>query len=161
MFQIRRNVFETNSSSTHSVSCTPGGKLAKSELEIDSDGFIHTELGEYGWEVEDYSRQADRLSYLVTMLAEMCGHHCWCMSQEELEREIRELNESIELKDISEEIAAYTGARGIIVDVSEGYIDHQSVEFSIMSDYLDDCGTDVLGFVFGDTVVHTDNDNHY
>lgn len=161
MFQIRKNVFETNSSSTHSISYNPNSKLEKSELEVDADGYIHTELGEFGWQIRDYTDQKSRLSYLVTMLAEMSGNRCWCLSASDLEQTIQEINDDIGFKDISEEIAAYTGAKGLILDISEGYIDHQSVEFSTMSDFLDDCCcSSVINFVFGDTVVHTDNDNH-
>lgn len=40
--KIRNSVFETNSSSMHSLSYTKYKELEKSTLEIDEDGYIHT-----------------------------------------------------------------------------------------------------------------------
>lgn len=161
MVQLRKGTFETNSSSTHSISFGRTNNLEPSVLKTDDEGYIHVKLGEYGWERNNYRDQESRLSYLVTMLSAIYGYDTW-WNEDTIHQTIDKLNESIEFRDLSEEIAEYTGTKGIIVDYSEGYIDHQSCDrFSSMSEYLDYWNTSVLQFVFGDTVVHTDNDNHY
>ena len=56
MIQIRSGVFETNSSSTHSI-CIP--KKTKSTV-----NFVDFEIGEFGWENES----VDPASYLYTAI---------------------------------------------------------------------------------------------
>lgn len=159
MFQIRRNVFETNSSSTHSVSFAPGKPLKPSTLKIDEDGFIHCYLDEYGWDTRTYRSQDELLSYLVTMISEITDHKVWCTRN--IKEEIEAIQQTAEFKRVSDAISAYTGAEGLILDESEGYIDHQSGtdRYSTLDKFLDKCGTSIIEFVFGDNVVHTDNDN--
>lgn len=67
MKQIRRGVFETNSSSTHSVTVDHSKGLSPNYLYVSDDGYVHAEFGEFGWEVWDYTDQETRLSYLLTM----------------------------------------------------------------------------------------------
>lgn len=69
---------------------------------------------------------------------------------------------SKDFKRLSKEIGRYTGCRGVIIDQSEGYIDHQSHEnYATFRDFLNDYKLDVVEFVFGRGVeVHTDNDNY-
>lgn len=161
MKQIRRSVFETNSSSTHSVTILHNG-LEKNDMRVHEDGYIHTEIGEFGWEIADYKAQEDRLSYLVTMLAEKNGMYRWWSNKKSAKENVKELMSVPEFKRISKEIGKHAGCKGIIIDPSNGYIDHQSHDtYSTLQDFLDDYGTDVVEFVFGrGTVVHTDNDNH-
>jgi len=161
MKQIRRSVFETNSSSTHSITITHRG-LANNNMPVDRDGFIHTELGEFGWEVEDYDDQASRLSYLVTMLAEKSQIEAWWHGDKTTKEIATEIMETREFERLSDEIGRHARCKGVIIDPSEGYIDHQSHEdYRSFQDFLDECGTDVVEFVFGrGNVVHTDNDNH-
>ena len=82
MKQVRRSVFETNSSSTHSITITHG-KISNNDIHVDRDGYIHTELGDFGWEVCDYRGQAERLSYLVTMLAVKSDVTLWLYEEDE------------------------------------------------------------------------------
>lgn len=161
MKQIRRSVFETNSSSTHSVTIRHKG-LAQNIMKVHSDGFIHTELGEFGWEVVNYRDQEDRLSYLVTMLAEKNGVNTWWKDDRSLKDLVKELMKTPDFKRVSEEVGDHANCRGVIIDPSQGYIDHQSHEdYSTLQDFLDDYKTDIVEFVFGrGNVVHTDNDNH-
>lgn len=63
MKQVRQGVFETNSSSTHSI-C-----IAKNcELEIPKQ--LHFSLGEFGWEIDTLGDVHSKASYLHT------GLHC-------------------------------------------------------------------------------------
>lgn len=161
MKQIRRSVFETNSSSTHSVTITHKG-LAQNNMRVYSDGYIHTEIGEFGWEIVNYREQDDRLCYLVTMLAEKNGMARWWHDDDPLNTKVERLMKTPDFKRLSKEIGKYAGCKGVIIDPSDGYIDHQSQDsYNTFQDFLDDYDTDIVEFVFGKgNIVRTDNDNH-
>lgn len=139
MKQIRKSVFETNSSSTHSL-CISGGELEDSYLRVNDDFETIVELGEFGWEIEEYSGQYAKASYLFTIL--------------QYNDELTEL--------AKEAITEYTKTQGVEVR-GEGYVDHQS------SDTLDELfvGSEkeikqnMINFVFNSGYTfNTDNDNH-
>lgn len=162
MKQIRRNVFETNSSSTHSMVIRHNG-LENNKMPIDEDGYIHTQMGEFGWEVVNYTEQSDRLSYLVTMFGVKNGMEGWWRDNDSsIEEKVDALMENPWFKEFSEEIARHAHCKGLIIDPSDGYIDHQSHDsYRSVDEFLDDWGTDAVEFVFGaGNIVHTDNDNH-
>lgn len=161
MRQIRHSVFETNSSSTHSITIKHKG-LGNNSMKVQDDGYIHTALGEFGWEIADYRSQEDRLSYLVTMLAEKHGFNTiWCDDETAAER-ISDLMKTKDFKQLSDEVGNYARCRGVIIDNSQGYIDHQSHEYyNTLNDFLREYRTDIVEFVFGrGNIVHTDNDNY-
>ena len=60
--QIRKGVFETNSSSTHAICIA-----TEDVLNIPSE--IHFGFGDYGWECKKYSSMQDRVNYLYTALS--------------------------------------------------------------------------------------------
>ena len=65
MIQIRRGVFETNSSSTHSVSISHKNSsyYDPSSLNVfidEYDNKVHVKFGEFGWEVESYNACRNR-----------------------------------------------------------------------------------------------------
>ena len=80
--QIRANVFETNSSSTHSVSINWNenhSNLALSCRDFNDyivyDNYFNEEriqvpFGEFGWEITSYDEVWDKLRYVATMLLE-------------------------------------------------------------------------------------------
>lgn len=166
MRSIRNGVFETNSSSTHSLSIRKSDKglYPKTSLVVEEDNRIHVLLGEYGWEYEKYNRPIEKLAYLCTMCLETDGR--WAES-------VEKFYECDGFKMINDAIAEYCNCDGIQIDseltyeyerVSSetAYIDHQSCEdyYSVKS-YLDDYGVGVVEFVFDSSVtVITDNDNH-
>lgn len=61
MKKIRKNVFETNSSSTHSI-C-----IAK-DVELTMPESLHFEFGEFGWECNTLYSVYEKASYLYTGL---------------------------------------------------------------------------------------------
>jgi hypothetical protein len=174
--QIRRSVFETNSSSTHSVSVSRKNnqRYSSNVLNVfidEYDNKIHVRFGEFGWEIANYNFPYDKLQYIVTMLVETEGNNI---------ASIDELFESDGFKLINDAIADYCHCDGIWIDEDmkldsyewngkvhsyishEGYIDHQSCEdYNSVQDFLDDYGLDIIQFIFDDgVIVHTDNDNH-
>ena len=67
--KIREGIFETNSSSVHSLVFL-NQKLSKpnlKELRIDKDGIIKIPLSYFGKEKEIYSTQKEKLSYIMTI----------------------------------------------------------------------------------------------
>jgi hypothetical protein len=173
--QIRRSVFETNSSSTHSVSISKkkSNYYNNSCLKkyIGFDNKVHVEFGEFGWEIEHYNSPYSKLQYITTMLIETEGRDI---------STVEELFETDGFKLINEAISNYCNCDGIWIDSRiemksyewdgevevyishDGYIDHQSHEdYNSVQDFLDDYGVDVTKFVFDEGVcVITDNDNH-
>ena len=176
MRQIRNSVFETNSSSTHSVSVSykNSNYYSRNCLEdhIDySDNRVHVNFGEFGWEMASYYSPYKKLQYIVTMLVETEGRNILSVD---------DLFETEGFKLINDAVAYYCNCNGIYIDDEmkmkyyewdgkkhfyldhEGYIDHQSHEdYKCVQDFLDDYGVDVEKFIFDDGVcVITDNDNH-
>jgi hypothetical protein len=114
--QIRKSVFETNSSSSHSLTLGKGD-LAAQPLppHILREGVICLSAGEYGWEWHRYYSVQGKLRYLLTQV-----------TNGQVPDDIEELcqdNERVAmLRDVVKE---HTGC-SIIVTHSSGHIDHQS-----------------------------------
>lgn len=134
---IRRNVFETNSSSTHSISIERGA-FTPASLPLDN-GICKIYQGEFGWEQETYNDPATKASYLLTAardnpsqrkmltqcICDVCG-----LSPEEVE----------------------------LMDEPTGYIDHQS--YGSTDEAFKDLES-MKAFIFNSkSVLVTDNDNH-
>lgn len=161
--QIRRSVFETNSSSMHSLSIK-GRKGITEYLHVDADSNkVITKFGGFGWGYEKYNDPETKLSYLVTMLM---ATHPYCFSLEEL-------YETEDFKKINDVVASRCKCDGITIDEEikevcyegmswadhDGYIDHQSVERidDLMKEY--DCTIEEFIFDKGIELI-IDNDNH-
>lgn len=65
--QIRNNVFETNSSSTHAI-CISKKNPSTAELQRTTVLF---ECGRFGWEVETYKDISSRASYLYQAILDL------------------------------------------------------------------------------------------
>jgi len=112
---IRYNVFETNSSSVHTLAIAKEG-LEPSHLPTDKEGYILARYGSFGKERRYYDTQEEKLSYLVTCCYYLS--HGW---------DKESLYENWTFREIQEAICEYTGAKGIrIVGDDEPEIDHQS-----------------------------------
>lgn len=161
MRQIRRNVFESNSSSSHSLTVNKRGCTGKLIVNEETNKVI-TYFDEFGWGYEVYTNPAGKLSYLVTMLVET---NCDCTSMEEL-------CETEDFKLINDAVAEHCHCDGILIDEEitacdwnkeynehAGYVDHQSV--MPITELLDMYGCTVTEFIFDPGVkLIIDNDNH-
>lgn len=134
---IRHNVWETNSSSVHSlVICKDG--LERSKLPVDEDGYIITDFGNFGkydMGITTYD-QAMKLSYLAT--------ECYYLNHWD-----ENIEESYIWKSICEAICDYTGANGIkIMHKVKPELNHQVLpeyEPKFCNQYDDGS---VLNFIF-------------
>ena len=142
MKKVRRGIFETNSSSSHSISIASGDNWAGKITDN-----ITIETGEYGWEYERYSDFYSKASYALT----------WC-KQYGSEQQVSMLRKVIK---------EYTGSKKVTFkksggdgewDYDWGYIDYRSNE--VGEEAFKDEKT-LKQFLFNRaSVVITDNDNH-
>ena len=157
--QIRRSVFETNSSSMHSFTY---GNTYNNLVINDEDNCVHTDLGEFGWEIETYYDSASKLAYILLAAASVTSHSFWYFGDASFDEMLESFKETEEYKRIEDAVKSYMNCNGIVIDEkSEGYIDHQSLEYDTFDNWLDDTGArSIEDFIFGNVILHTDNDNH-
>lgn len=168
--QIRKYIFETNSSSMHSLTIK-NGYMEDSDLYIGTDNKVNVDFGEFGWEICDYSDQYTKLQYILTMCA--CTEGCKCITPDDFFG-------TEGFKSISDAIASHCGCDGIRIREDslrtkhwnyynkdyldfDGYIDHQSCDkYLSVADFLKQNNiSSVENFIFNNgIIVHTDNDNH-
>ncbi len=150
MKQIRHNAFETNSSSSHSITIVPG-VFTPAPLPVDENGVCEIFAGEFGWEIETYTDAAVKASYALTwLMSQELSHHESLDRQQMLMDVIQEHTGATEVK--------FTQALGWDNQPNWGYIDHQSWN----------CGAEIwsskenlASFIFNpNSVLMTDNDNH-
>lgn len=155
----RVGVFETNSSSCHSIVYTgkEGGNVNPNNTYGE---------GEYGWGYDSYNSPSDKLDYMIVML----GQHKSGMNEIYLQNILNVLKEKegndFILKIYNGDWLNFKGIsiEGIEIIESEdrcgGYIDHQS-EFTL--DFIfksKDIEKAIEEFIYGKAVIEIDNDNH-
>lgn len=145
---IRNEVFESNSSSVHTLTFSKSGR-EPSKFVLDKDGYLHVDYGTFDAEYNVYTEQYDKLSYLITLCSYCADVYC------------REVTETYQFREIEDAIKEYTGCVGIIIDgLEEPAIDHQSIPYdgdiNIINIYDKDA---VIDFVFNKYVgLKTDRD---
>lgn len=164
MKQIRRNVFETNSSSSHAISFNNSKHtLDYTQLVPDINGVIHCHFDEFGWGYYgfgDTNSAEVKLNYLITQIC--ATNDCprpWCCKEYEIQEAADAVMETDDFKMLEEDIVHTLKEHGInskkiVVDSKqEGYVDHQSVcairnilpdECRTYSDFVFDKGYDLL-----------------
>lgn len=105
MINIRRQVFETNSSSTHSISIA-GGTAGLLDTIVPKDGVIHLTGGEFGWEWEKYNDALTKANYAAQFA----------------------FNDPQMTDMLIEVIKEHTGAKDVFITAGIGHIDHQSAK---------------------------------
>lgn len=164
MRQVRRNVFETNSSSSHAISFSRSGhNLDYTQLVPDNNGIIHCCFDEFGWGYygfEDTNSAKVKLNYLITQICET--NDCprpWCCRGYELQEAVDAVMETDDFKELEDDIVSTLKQNGVnaeklVVEATqEGYVDHQSVtgiknilpaDCSTYSDFIFDKGYNLL-----------------
>lgn len=134
--KIRKNVFDSNSSSVHTLSISKDG-LETNKLKFDKNGYIHVDYGQFDKTHDIYDTQYEKLSYLVT-LCYYCTYGT-CATED-----------TSQFNSIEEFIMDYTGCEGIIIDrITEPYIDHQSCPYDGEITFINVYNRDsVINFVF-------------
>ena len=155
--QIRNKVFETNSSSVHSLIISDTGmedpnlKL----IEKDSGKYVCVELNCFDNSEKTYTSQEDKLSYILTLMYILNGEYDNEYAFYDLENKI---------------IDYYKKRKGvningiIITNADKAAIDHQTVNkyyYGTFSDYefMQNMGVDFMNFIFNKYIsLHTDSD---
>jgi len=150
MKTIRNMVFETNSSSTHSI--TLNGLTDYYDIPSHT---LKVEFGEYGWEHERYNTVREKLSYVFTMIQYKINDDSYLgIIESKYAKWIREL-----VKDFcSQEVEINKNERCYEC----GYIDHQSTDIldDFWSDDENEFKKNMKEFIFNDRYgFMTDNDN--
>jgi hypothetical protein len=158
MKKIRQELFETNSSSTHSVSIAYGSDAELTDLpRLNKDGTINIESGEFGWEIETYNNVWNKLSYAATYALNF--NYQW---EKEESNKFDYNNKYLLL--LTNVIKEYTGATEVIYDENtnefpkHGYIDHQSIDEAAS---IFESKDSLKNFLFNpSSYFKTDNDNY-
>lgn len=136
MQQVRINIFETNSSSVHSLVIDKSGR-EPSKFKLNQHGKIEVSFGSFGSEYEIYNTQYSKLSYLMTCLYYIAGY------------DINAIYDNYQFHYIESTICDYTGATGItILEDIDPYLDHQSIpayDISIINSWDKD---EIIDFIF-------------
>lgn len=158
--KIRKGVFETNSSSMHSLTVIAGDRMGEynfNTIDVDGEELIPVYPDEYGWNGDDLKTPLQKLSYIITMV----------QYKDSLIRE-DDIEDSRYFLWLSEMIKDYVGY-GIAYQPSHdeyykyGYIDHESVD--ILDEYwVDDkeeFQSNMRDIIFNEKYfIIIDNDNH-
>lgn len=138
MKQIRKGVFETNSSSTHSICIAK-----KAELSIPKS--LHFDFGEFGWECDTLYSVSEKASYLYTGL----------MGNERKE----DVDKIVELlKDKGIDVTVEELINGKYGDNS-GYVDHSDELGEFLNAVCED-ESKLMNYLFSDlSFIITGNDN--
>lgn len=141
MHTIRQSIFETNSSSCHTITIV-ASDIFNTKLGKDDEGVVHIYPGEFGWEICKYDIPDEKASYAYTYA--------------------KNYGKKEDLKLLRKVIEDVTGAKVVFEKTSgyfpTGYIDHQSSDYGaeIFVSY-----DTVKNFIFNPkSYVQTDNDNH-
>lgn len=164
LYKIRYKIFETNSSSVHSLVFL-NQKLSKpnlKELRIDKDGVIKIPLGYFGKDYQIYSSQKEKLSYIMTIF------YCW-FGEDIIKFENKDDWQSSYWEDIKEAIISYINAScpekhctdivPILPKRTKNYYDWEvGFDHQTYPSYLEDCVVNlyvpqqVVDFIFNKNV---------
>lgn len=140
--QIRKGVFETNSSSTHAICITKNG-IDKNQL----PDHISFKYGEFGWEFAVYDDTSTKASYLYQAVLD-------CFSGDKREEKLNIIKTLLADYDISCNFEIKKSE----YDWQNGYIDHGYDTIDFVNAVLSD-GEKLIKYLFGDSFVVTGNDN--
>lgn len=139
--QIRRSVFETNSSSTHSI-C-----ISKKPVNIDTERVIGFEIGDYGCKNDC----VDIKDYLYTAIMSF-------NDRDELLKKMTDILDKNNIKYYLGEAEIHKSEYNDYTYLDNGYIDHYDGTREFVDTVLNDEAM-LVRLLFGDSCVYTGNDN--
>lgn len=149
--QIRKSVFETNSSSTHAICITKKKDNYKLPKHIDF------EFGEFGWGYDEYSDTHNKASYLITSI--------FSFSKSETDENLARLKNILDSHNITYsipepkvELDRWRGKEYFYYDIGYNYIDHVGETKDFVDAILSD-SEKLFRYLFGDSFIITGNDN--
>ena len=153
--QIRQGVFETNSSSTHSI-------CIATDTEYDIPTNIDFGFGDFGWEVDKLNSRRERANYLYTCLA-------YVEDTEEIKKYLKFIADTLHKHGVEEvyfgdfTLAVYDNYDGEITSYikpsNDGYVDHGEQARGFVDKVCSDEKL-LLDYLFSDkSFILTGNDN--
>lgn len=154
--KIRKNVFETNSSSSHSLTLSQSDVLpmpfTKEQLR---EGVVMVGLGDYNWEWARYYTTEEKLQYLLTQLIVGTDDTIAQGDAVKVTQELCEEDERAAM--LVAVVKEHTGCDLLFKPGSRGGIDHQSIGVGLN---LFESAEKLKQFLFSPTsCVQTGNDN--
>lgn len=149
--QIRKSVFETNSSSTHAICIT------KKKDDYKIVNHIDFEFGEFGWMCKEYSNTYSKASYLITAI--------FSFNKNEADEKLARLKNILDSHNITysipkPKVKSYTWGRTkhFYYELGYNYIDHSGETKNFVDAVLSD-SEKLFRYLFGDSFIVTGNDN--
>lgn len=138
---VRKSIFETNSSSSHSITIETGGSLWDT-IAPDIDGVIWIIGDEFGWGYDEFNDAETKANYAAL-------DFYYCGEEDRLNM----------LKEVIEDYTGYPVEIDINLDSNYlVYIDHQSIGTACYELYTKE---DIKNFIFNkNSILYIDNDNH-
>lgn len=160
MRKIRSNVFETNSSSSHSVTI---GKSTRQDSYLEIEEYCDKDDYEPTIVIDteefcgfcDHNTQQEKLAYLMQQIAYINGYfELFWSSCSELDQKLQEYYDCDDFRELEDAVCEYTGAKHLRFGDLDGYIDHDSIIYDIY-ELKDEIGGDYCNFIFSpDSYVH-------
>jgi len=139
--QIRNNVFETNSSSVHTITISNTSPQG-------IDNYIFFDRGQYGWEWEIYNSCQDKANYLYECMIDLFYHN------NSLKEKCNRIREELALYNVGCDFVEVNGD-----NIFDGYVDHGGQNKELVN-YLLDNPDKLIDYLFNDTsYIATGNDN--
>lgn len=164
---IRNSVWETNSSSMHTVSIEGKKDITKYAFVGDSKS-LAVHLDEYGWSGPDCDDFMSKLEYAMCMvlMTEYPDFNYWDEHGFTVNQTVLESLDGYQLL-LNAVRTQFPECEEIVIKKNDGYypygyIDHQSCEsYHSLKDFFEDWDIDVERYLFDySVVVHIDNDNN-
>lgn len=139
--QIRNNIFETNSSSVHTITIS-------NNFPQRIDNYIFFDRGQYGWEWEIYNSCQDKANYLYECMIDLFYHNNLLKEKcDRIKEELALYNVDCDFAEVNE------------INQYDGYVDHGGQNEELVN-YLLDNPDKLINYLFNDTsYIGTGNDN--
>lgn len=146
-FRIRKGVFETNSSSMHSLVIKGEKKINKEQLKINEDGFIEVETDDYTWGNFILETAQEKLNYVVACKINEDGLYLFGNDSENNSKHHKRLARAgIEFIKLEEMLSEITGTKGIEVNLIRGCSTEQNFDELVREDLS------ILDIIFDDSI---------
>ena len=132
---IRRSIFETNSSSVHTLTFKCVHKLDDCDMPVSKTGKLRVRLQYFGKNDATFWDQETKLAYLIVL----CMHQRYDHGREDFKEQVEELKDSYQFDDLEESIKEHVpGLKEIVPVYQEGWgMDHQaSGNLEYIEDFL-------------------------
>lgn len=146
-YRIRKGVFETNSSSMHSLVIKGEKKINREQLKINEDGFIEVETDDYTWGNSLLKTAQEKLNYIVSCKINEDDLYLFGNDSENNSKHHKRLARAgIEFIKLEEMLCEITGAKGIEVNLTRGCSTEQSLDELVREDL------GILDIIFDDSI---------